>query len=133
MVSVMSLEISTPADIVSTLEDLNPEAIMYDGFDEALVGMIARCGTEPLALYDREKCLQILMDKGATYEEALDYFCYNVEGCWAGPNTPFIGSFNLDPVGIRYPVGEDIPIQGNENATEIFIGKYMSGTPEAEE
>ena len=73
------------------------------------------------------------MDKGATYEEALDYFCYNVEGCWAGPNTPFIGSVNHDPVGIRYPVGEDIPIQGNKNATEIFIGKYMSGTPESEE
>ena len=129
----MSIEISTPADIVSTLEELNPEAIMYDGFDEAIVGMVARCGTEPLALYDREKCLQILMDKGVSYEEALDYFCYNVEGCWAGPNTPFIASFNLDPVGISYTVCDDLPIEGNEQATEIFLGRYVHGDPPSEE
>jgi len=96
----MGIEISTPADVMATLEELNPEALMYDGFDDALVGMIARCGTEPLALYDREKCIQILVDKGSTYEDAVDYFCYHVEGCYAGPHTPFIGSFNLDPVGV---------------------------------
>ena len=96
----MGIEISTPADVMATLEELNPEALMYDGFDDALVGMIARCGTEPLALYDREKCIQILVDKGATYEDAVDYFCYTVVGCYAGPHTPFIASFNLDPVGV---------------------------------
>ena len=51
----MSIEISTPADVMATLEELNPEAIMYEGFDDALVGILARCGTEPLALYDRER------------------------------------------------------------------------------
>lgn len=96
----MSIEISTPADVMATLEELNPEAIMYEGFDDALVGILARCGTEPLALYDRERCIQILMSKGLTPEDAEDYFCYNVEGCYAGPHTPFIASFNLDPVGV---------------------------------
>tara|TARA_R110000744_G_scaffold23464_1_gene59486 strand:+ start:210 stop:530 length:321 start_codon:yes stop_codon:yes gene_type:complete len=106
----MSIELSTPADVMATLEELNPDALMYDGFDEALVGMIARCGTEPLALYDREKCIQILVAKGSTYEDAVDYFCYNVEGCYAGPHTPFIASFNLDPVGL--------PIFGDEFSEE---------------
>ena len=129
----MSIEISTPADIVSTLEELNPEAIMYDWFDEALVGMIARCGTEPIALYDREKCLKLLVDKGATYEEALDYFCYNIEGCWAGPHTPFIASFNLDPVGVRYPVEDFMPIEGQESAAEYFVSKYVGPKGESEE
>lgn len=96
----MSIEISTPADVMATLEELNPEAIMYEGFDDALVGILARCGTEPLALYDRERCIQILINKGLTPEDAEDYFCYNVEGCYAGPHTPFIASFNLDPVGV---------------------------------
>ena len=101
----MGIEVSTPADVMATLEELNPEALMYDGFDDALVGMIARCGTEPLALYDRDKCIKILVDQGATYEDAVDYFCYNVEGCYAGRHTAFIASFNLDPVGV--PVCSD--------------------------
>ena len=71
---------------------------------------VARCGTEPLALYDREKCIQILVAKGSTYADAVDYFCYNVEGCYAGPHTPFIASFNLDPVGV--------PIFGDEFSEE---------------
>tara|TARA_R110002072_G_scaffold250480_3_gene409261 strand:- start:255 stop:644 length:390 start_codon:yes stop_codon:yes gene_type:complete len=129
----MSIEISTPADIVSTLEELNPEAIMYDGFDEALVGMIARCGTEPIALYDREKFLKLLMDKGVTYEEALDYFCYNIEGCWAGPHTPFIASFNLDPVGVRHPVTDFSPLEGKEDAAEFFIAQYIAPKTSSEE
>ena len=129
----MSIEISTPADIMSTLEELNPEAILYDGFDEAVVGIIARCGTEPIALYDREKCLQIIMDQGATYEEALDYFCYNVEGCWAGPHTPFIASFNLDPVGVKYPVNDFTPLEGKESAAEYFVSKYVGPNAGGEE
>jgi len=122
----MKLDISTPAEIISVLEDLNPEAIMYDGFDEALVGMIARCGTEPIALYDREKCLKLLVDKGSTYEEALDYFCYNIEGCWAGPHTPFIASFDLNPVGVRFPVGEFDGLENKPEATEVFLGTYAN-------
>ena len=122
----MKLTIGKPEDIIQTLEELNPEAIMYDGFDDALVGVIARCSTEPLALYDREKCLEILISKGATYEEALDYFCYNVEGCWAGPHTPFIASFNLDPIGVRFPVADFDPIEGKEGAAEFFVGAYIN-------
>ena len=129
----MSVENPETREIIETLEELNPEAILYDGFDEAIVGMIARCGTEPLALYDRDKCMRILMDKGASHEEAEDYFCYNVEGCWAGPHTPFIGSFNLSPVGIRFPSGEFDTLESKEDAAEVFIGRYMGNIPSSEE
>tara|TARA_A100001391_G_scaffold105323_2_gene70446 strand:+ start:8110 stop:8499 length:390 start_codon:yes stop_codon:yes gene_type:complete len=128
----MKLDICKPEDIISTLEELNPEAIMYDGFDDALVGMIARCGTEPLALYDRDKCIQLLMDKGATHEEAEDYFCYNVEGCWAGPHTPFIASFDLNPVGVRFTPEEFNPVENNQDAAEVFLGKYVHAPSDSE-
>ena len=128
----MSFDSPTPQEIRDTLEELNPEALMYDGFDAALVGIIARCSTEPLALYDRAKCIQILVDAGATGEEAEDYFCYNVEGCWAGPNTPFIGSFNLDPIGIRYPM-DGLEIITEEGAdTEIFFSGPPGGDAESD-
>ena len=110
----MDISISTPADVMATLEEINPEAIMYDGFDAALIGIVARCGTEPLALYDREKCIQLLVDQGLEYSDAEDYFCYNVEGCYAGPHTPFIASFNLDPVGVPRTFSE----------VDIEEGKY---------
>jgi hypothetical protein len=73
------------------------------------------------------------MNNGATNEEAEDYFCFNVEGCWAGPHTPFIASFNLDPVGVRYPVDDFDPLEGKEGAAEFFIGKYIKNQPGAEE
>lgn len=129
----MSIENPSPKDIIETLEELNPEAIMYDGFDAALVGIIARCSTEPLALYDREKCIRILVDQGATYEEALDYFCFNVEGCWAGPHTPFIASFNLDPVGLKYPVDDFRPLESKESAAEYFVSTYIKPDNGSEE
>jgi hypothetical protein len=129
----MNIQVGSPKDIMDMLAELNPEAIMYDGFDDAIVGIIARCSTEPLALYDREKCLKILVDQGATYEEALDYFCYNVEGCWAGPHTPFIASFNLEPIGVRFPVEDFDPIENKESAAEFFVGTYINPPTETEE
>lgn len=129
----MPIELCSPGDTIDMLEDLNPDAIMYDGFDDAIVGIIARCATEPLALYDREKCIEILMAKGLTHEEAEDYFCFHIEGCWAGPHTPFIGSFNLQPVGVRHPVGDFDPLESKETAAEFFVGKYIPPRGHAEE
>ena len=110
----------SPADIILALEEANPEAILYEGFNDALIGIIARCATEPLAVYDRALCIEVLMREGATHEEAEDYFCYNVEGCWAGPGTPFIASFDLDALGTRYPVVE-LKITGED--VEVLIGE----------
>ncbi len=45
----------------------------------------------PLAVYDREKCLEILCKRdGVTYEEAEECFSFNTEGAWLGPNTPLV-------------------------------------------
>ena len=42
-----------------------------------------------LAVYDRQKCIEILMERdGMTDEEAVEYFDYNVTGAWVGENTP---------------------------------------------
>jgi|TARA_R100000084_G_scaffold9218_1_gene3172 hypothetical protein len=112
-------------EIADFLEELNPDALMYEGFEDALVGIASRSSTLPLALYDREKCIQILMDSGATREVAEDYFCFNVEGCWEGPNTPLIASFTLQPIGVRYPMdGLEVPSETGSD-TEILIGRHI--------
>lgn len=59
-----------------------------DGFEEAFIG-IARQFGKPFGVYDRKKCIDILVERdGMSYEEADEYFAYNVEGAWVGENTP---------------------------------------------
>ena len=68
----------------------NEEAVLADGFDEAFIGMVERCGLPaPVVLYDKGKCIQILIDRdGMTYEDAEEFFDFNVTGAWVGEYTP---------------------------------------------
>jgi hypothetical protein len=61
---------------------------LADGFEDAFIG-IARQFGKPIAVYDREKCIDILVNRdGMSPEEAEEYFQFNVEGAWVGENTP---------------------------------------------
>lgn len=70
----------------------NGEAYLNaDGFEDALIGFAwpqatgAKC-----AVYDRNKCIEILMDRdGMTEEDANEYFDFNVAGAYVGEHTPF--------------------------------------------
>lgn len=69
-------------------EELEDSILLADGFDGAFLGIATRCGQPPVAVYDAEHCIQILVDEGMEYEEALEYFSFNVTGAWVGPQTP---------------------------------------------
>jgi hypothetical protein len=69
------------------LAEENPDALLADGFEEALVGVCRRFGQNPLAAYDYDKCIEILM-RDMSYEEAVEYFEFNVIGAYVGENTP---------------------------------------------
>lgn len=60
--------------------------LLADGFEDAFIGIGRQFG-KPMAVYNREKCIDIL-SKDMSYEEAEEYFCYNVEGAYVGENTP---------------------------------------------
>tara|TARA_Y100000034_G_C6781435_1_gene349320 strand:- start:152 stop:418 length:267 start_codon:yes stop_codon:yes gene_type:complete len=68
----------------------NPEALLMDGYDDAIVGVGSRCGQPTLVIYDYDKCIASLMEDGMTFEEAVDYFSFNCEGSWVGEGTPII-------------------------------------------
>jgi hypothetical protein len=76
------------ADVKETIASLNEEATFADGFEDALIGYVERFGVSPVPLYDREVCIQILIDQGFTHEDAEEYFNYNVTGAWVGDGTP---------------------------------------------
>ena len=71
------------------LGEFNRGMLVRPDREEALIGYVERCGTSPLACYDIEKCIQILIERdGMTDEEALDYFSYNALGAYMGEHTP---------------------------------------------
>jgi hypothetical protein len=70
--------------------DPDDEGILYaDGFEEALLGTGRRPGQKPIAVYDRWRCIQILMERdGMDDETATEFFEFNVAGAWVGDQTP---------------------------------------------
>lgn len=69
--------------------EIYPEALICDGFDDAIIGLAERINLGPVVAYSVEKMLEILQNRdGMTYEEAVEYFDYNIMGSWVGENTP---------------------------------------------
>jgi len=69
-------------------EVVEDSILLADGFDEAFLGIATRCGQPPVAVYDADRCIQLLVDGGMEYEEAMEYYSFNIEGAWVGPGTP---------------------------------------------
>jgi hypothetical protein len=64
------------------------ECLLADGFEGALIGY-AQQFNNVMALYDRDKCIEILVERdGMTYEIADEYFEFNTAGAWVGEKTP---------------------------------------------
>lgn len=72
-----------------TIEELNPAAMFLDGMDDALVGYAIQWGSPALPVYDADRIIEIL-SKEMEYEEAVEYFSFNIECAYVGPGTPLI-------------------------------------------
>ena len=79
------------------ISELSPEALLCDGFDEAIIGLATRIGMELVVAYDIEKIIGVLMHRdGMSYEEALEYYEFNIVGAWMGDFTPVFITTNAD-------------------------------------
>jgi hypothetical protein len=67
-------------DLLDGYEDL----MFADGLNEAIIGV----SSDERAVYSINKILEILMEDNMNYEEALDYYCFNIEGTYMGEKTP---------------------------------------------
>lgn len=63
-------------------------AMKMDGFDGCIMGIVSRCGMEPIIAYDYAKVVEKLMQDGMTEEEAVEFHEFNQLGAWAGEGTP---------------------------------------------
>jgi hypothetical protein len=75
------------------LEEYYPEdedLIIFDGLDEAFLG-VSYIFNKSVTCYDKEKIIGILMDRDCmTYDEAVEFFEFNIAGLYAGEKTPCI-------------------------------------------
>lgn len=69
--------------IIETFPD---ETFMFaDGFDDAILGV---CETTNRIIYSKQRIIEILMEEGMEYDDALDHFGYNIAGSYMGEMTP---------------------------------------------
>ena len=74
-------------------EEFESEALLADGFEEALIGIGIQFNNE-VAVYDYEKCVKVLMERDKMkLGEAIEYMDYNVLGAYVGENTPVFIAF----------------------------------------
>lgn len=77
------------ADLSHIIVDMEETMLQADGFDEAILGTAKRCGQTDIIAYDVAKIIDILMTRdGMDYDEAIEYFEFNILGGWHGEGTP---------------------------------------------
>ncbi len=81
-------------DIKEIVLERNPEAKFLEReFDEAIMGTAIQCGNKHVALYDSDKCIEILMDELEIGEvEAFEQYQFIVESIMPSENNPIIAS-----------------------------------------
>lgn len=71
------------------IDEFAEGAILLDGLDDAIIGVVEEFGNGPRILYSREKILNILCDRDQmTMSEAIEFYDYNIVGLYAGEQNP---------------------------------------------
>jgi hypothetical protein len=90
----MKKKCSKKSKVQETVQDCNEEALVMDGYDDAIIGMCHQFGRPAVVAYDMGKVIGILMRMKMSREEAVEYFEFNQIGAWMGECTPvFIEKF----------------------------------------
>ena len=76
------------SDIIDLYADDEPGLLFADGFDEAIAGVVWD-GERTRVVYEMESILEILTVRDSmTYEEAVEFFDFNIAGSHMGEYTP---------------------------------------------
>jgi hypothetical protein len=71
------------------LAELNPDALLADGLEKAFVGYTVNHHHAHVAVYDVQRCIDILVERdGMTHEGAEEFLEFNTLGAYVGPNGP---------------------------------------------
>ena len=76
---------TTRSELLESITEFNPEAKLADGFDDSILGY----DTKGRVIYSINSILDTLVDRdGMDYDEAQEYFGFNIECAYVGEYTP---------------------------------------------
>ena len=76
-------------EAIEALAEINPEALLADGLEDALIGYTVNHHHAHVAVYDYCKCIEVLVARdGMTHEEADEFLSFNTLGAYVGENGP---------------------------------------------
>lgn len=67
---------------------LDDSLLLSESLDEAFIGIAESFGGGYVAVYDAEEIIRILMRDGISYEDAREYYIYNILGSYMEDMTP---------------------------------------------
>jgi hypothetical protein len=71
------------------INEIAEGAVILDGLDSAIIGVIEEFGRDNRILYSKNKILEILSQRdGMTWSEAEEFYDYNILGLYAGEQNP---------------------------------------------
>jgi hypothetical protein len=72
--------------IIEKITENNPDAILWDDLDEAVIGFT----TDYVAVYDLDKLSECLLKQNSdwTEQDALEWIDFNILGAYVGEHTP---------------------------------------------
>jgi len=78
-----------PRKVSDLIAQINPEAVVVDGMEIALIGLAYRSGISPVACYDKTECAKIVMKEHTiSYKDAIEWLEENIFSVYAGIYTP---------------------------------------------
>lgn len=64
-------------------------AVILDGLDDAIIGIVEEFGNSPRILYSKDKILEILQKRDLmTEQESEEFYDYNILGLYGGEQNP---------------------------------------------
>ena len=71
------------------IDEIAEGAIILDGLDDAIIGVVEEFGKDNRILYSKNKIIEILSERdGMDQFEAEEFYDYNILGLYAGEQNP---------------------------------------------
>jgi len=82
---LITMKDTTRSELLESITEFNPEAKLADGFDDSILGY----DTKGRVIYSVNSILDTLVNRdGMDYDEAQEYFGFNIECAYIGEYTP---------------------------------------------
>lgn len=90
-----------PIDKAAIADEIDPDVLFADGWDDAFLGITANHHHAIVAVYDYDKIIEIMVERdGVTYEDAEEFVEFNIVGAYVGERTPiYVSRHGRTPAG----------------------------------